>query len=410
MNRILYIWPHDFRWKNNVLGQRLVMLESLGVLDVLVRKSKWLPRNLDFNIRVSTFGLSAGINEYISIATFILSIIGVLSLKRLCRYINSSDVVYTNFEYSILIGIWAKEILGMKWVADFFDDPRRSYFNASMRNAPKLRVLGEKYLLGIYRYFLKRANLVICNSPDSERGLAPVLVKQFEVEEDIMITVPGGVHEQYITSCLNDPMLNQTASNLLKENGIEEQEYIYLVGHINSDVSGVSNVLKALGTLLQEGFHYHLVLAGFCKPRERIWLETVVEKMGLSRYVHYLGVVEQPLSYIFMKRAGLCICPYNTEGRDDYKTAYPIKLLEYLTVGAPTITIQTPITEQIVNDFGAGELMAASSESNIVRLIKAMNSKEFSRSQRVAPAVYRWMNINHTLRTALEKKVMAAGS
>jgi len=296
----------------------------------------------------------------------------------------------------------------MKWVADFFDDPRRGYFNAFLRKAPKLRVIGEKYLLGIYRYFLKRADLVICNSPDFERGLAPVLIRQFKVEKARMITVPGGVHEQYIESCLNDPKLNAIASSILKDRGIEKKRYIYLVGHINSDVSGVYNVLRALRILLQEGLPCHLVLAGFCKPKELIWLQTVVERMGLSGCVHYLGVVEQPLSYVFMKRAGCCVCPYNTEGRSDYMTAYPIKLLEYLTVGAPTITVQTPITEQIVKDFGSGELVPSSSEGNLVRLIKALHAKGFPGSQGVVPVAYRWMNINKTLRMALEKMVIEA--
>ena len=410
MKNIFYIWPHDFRWKNNVLGQRLIMLDSLGVLNVLVRNSKCLPNNLDLNINVYAYGISSRVNEYISMITYIIELIWILSFKRLCGYISRQDIVYTNFEYSILVGIWSKQVLGMKWVADFFDDPRRGYYNASMRKASKFRILCEKYLLRISRSFLKKADLVICNSPDTERGLAAILIGQFKVEEDKMITVPGGVHEQYIASCLNDPTLNQIASKVLKDNGIEEKNYIYLVGHINSDVSGVSDVLKALRVLLQEGFPYHLVLAGFCKPRERVWLETAVERMHLSGRVHYLGVVDQPLSYVFMKRAGFCICPYKTEGRDDYKTAYPIKLLEYLTVGAPTITIQTPITEQIVNDFGAGELMAVSSESNIVCLIKCLISSGSSGSQVIPPMAYRWININNTLRMSLEKYVMGGHS
>jgi glycosyltransferase involved in cell wall biosynthesis len=406
MKNIFYIWPHDFRWTNNVLGQRLIMLDSLGVLNVLVRNSKSPPLSLDMNISINKYGVNGHLNEYISIIIYLLLLICVLSFKRLCGYIKASDVVYTNFEYSILVGIWAKEILGMKWVADFFDDPRRGYFNASLRKAPRLRILSEKCLLEIYQFFLKKADLVICNSPDFQRGLAPILVKQFKVEENNMIAVPGGVHEEYIASCLNDPTLNAIASNLLNKNGIEEKKYIYLVGHINADVSGVSEVLKALRLLLQEGSPYHLVLAGFCKPRERVWLETTVARMKLSGYVHYLGVVEQPLSYVLMKRAGFCICPYKTEGRDDYKTAYPIKLLEYLTVGAPTITIQTPITEQIVKDFGAGELIPIASESHIVRLIESLIVRGFSGSRVIPPVSYRWLHINNTLRMALEQKVM----
>ncbi len=192
----------------------------------------------------------------------------------------------------------------------------------------------------------------------------------------------------------------------MEENGILGKKYIYLVGHINSDVSGVHNVLKALRTLLQEGMDYHLVLAGFCKSKERIWLETVVQTMALSDRVHYVGVVDQRVSYLLMKTADFCLCPYKTEGRDDYMTAYPIKLLEYLTVGASTITVQTPITEQIVNDFGSGELMPNSSEADLVRLIKAMNLKDRSGSQGIVPEAYRWMNINKALQTSLASMVL----
>jgi glycosyltransferase involved in cell wall biosynthesis len=410
MNNIFYIWPHDFNWKNNVLGQRLIMLDSLGVLNVLSRKSKRLPINLGINIKINTYGLNSRTNEYLSIITYIFSIICMLSLKRFFGYIKCSDIVYTNFEYSILVGVWAKSALGLKWVADFFDDPRRGYFNASMRRAPRARVAIEKALLEISRYFLKKADLVICNAPDHGRGLAPVLTKQFMAHRDKLITVPGGVHEQYIRCCLNDPVLNEKADKLLKENGVEENQYLYLVGHINSDVSGVLNVLRALSVLLLEGFDYHLVLAGFCKPKELIWLETTLERMRLVGRVHYLGVVEQPLSYVLMKRSGFCICPYNTEGRDDYKTAYPIKLLEYLTVGAPTITVQTPITEQIVNDFGFGQLIPDSSECYIASFIKSMSAGGCSMSPVVPPVEYRWVHINNTLRMSLGKRVMGAPS
>ncbi len=182
MSNIYYIWPHDFRWKNNVLGQRLIMLDSVGTLHVLARRSKWLPINLDFKTNITLYGISSRINEYISIVSYIVSVLCFLSFSRLLGYIRSSDVVYTNFEYSNIIGIWAKEILGMKWVADFFDDPRRGYFNASFRRAPRWRVFLERSLLVLYRGFLHKADLIICNAPDSERGLAPVLVKQFMVE------------------------------------------------------------------------------------------------------------------------------------------------------------------------------------------------------------------------------------
>lgn len=408
MSNIYYIWPHDFRWKNNVLGQRLIMLDSVGTLHVLARRSKWLPMNLDFKINITLYGISSKVNEYISILTYIMSVLCFLTFKRLLGYISSSDVVYTNFEYSNIIGIWAKEILGMKWVADFFDDPRRGYFNAYLRSAPRWRVFLERTLLVLYRGFLHKADLIICNSPDSEIGLAPVLVKQFMVEKEKLLAVSGGVHDEYIKSCLEDPLLKQAARTLMKENGILGENYIYLVGHINSDVSGVHNVLKALRTLLREGIDYHLLLAGFCKRKEQVWLETVVQAMALSDRVHYAGVVDQRVSYLLMKEAGLCICPYNTEGRDDYLTAYPIKLLEYLTVGAPTITVQTPITEQIVNDFGSGELMPSSSEADLVHLIKALNSKDGSGSQGNVPVSYRWVNINKTLQKSLASRVLEA--
>ena len=410
MSNIFYVWPHDFRWKNNVLGQRLIMLHSLGALTVLVRRSKWLPSNLDLDIKTRSCGVSAHFNEYISIVTYIISVICFLSFRRLFGYISSGDVVYTNFEYSNVIGIWAKEILGLKWVADFFDDPRRGYFNASLRKASKWRVLLERHLLKIYRYFLKKADLVICNSPSLESGLATVLINQFMIEEKNIIAVPGGVHEGYITHCLNDPDLNEIGYSVLREYGLKDKDYIYIVGHINSDVSGIYNVLKAIKILVDEGSLYHLVLAGFCKHKELIWLRSVVNRMDLSDHVHYLGVVDQPLSYVLMKNARICICPYNTNGRDDYKTAYPIKLLEYLTVGVPTITMQTPITEQIVKDFGAGELISTSSGFNIVCSIRSLDSKERSSGPQSPPLAYRWRHINNLLRSSLERRVIGVRS
>jgi glycosyltransferase involved in cell wall biosynthesis len=406
MNTIYYIWPHDFYWKNNVLGQRLIMLNPLGKLHVCARKSKRLPLNLGINVNISIYGLSSAANEHISLITYIFSIIINLTIKRLCGYITRSDIVYTNFEYSNIIGIWAKQVLRLKWVADFFDDPRKGYLNAILPRAPKWRVHLEKGLLRIYRCFLSKADLVICNSPDLQRGLAPVLLKQFMIDERKMVTVPAGVEQDYIAGCLKDPVLHQIACDLLQEKGIAEKGYIYIVGHFNSDVSGVDAVLKALRILLQEGFNYHLILAGFFKQKEQVWFESTVKARGLSHYVHYLGVVDQPLSYILMKKSGVCVCPYDTEGRDDFKVAYFIKLLEYLTTGASTISIKTPITCEIVNDFGAGELFSNACEGDIVDSLRGLKTKKVSLNSVKVPDKYKWSNINSILRDTMCRQVI----
>ena len=58
-NEIYYIWPHDFRWRNNVLSQRIIMLSSLGSVKVIHRKGKRLPVNLNCNYELVTLGIDS---------------------------------------------------------------------------------------------------------------------------------------------------------------------------------------------------------------------------------------------------------------------------------------------------------------------------------------------------------------
>ena len=106
-----------------------------------------------------------------------------------------------------------------------------------------------------------------------------------------------------------------------------------------------------------------------------------------------------------MKNACVCVCTYNTVGREDYETAYPLKLLEYLTVGAPTITVETPVTKQIVNDFGTGVLISSASELEMTRSIKSLMTSGYGVSSAPVPAAYKWSIINNRLRSVLSKVI-----
>lgn len=381
------------------------MLNPMGRLMVPIRRGKRVPQNLDIPIENRRVGLNARINEYLSIASYFFHIILELSFKRLLGLLTDQDVIYTNFEYSGLVGLWGKEVLGMKWIADFFDDPRRGYLNAVSREASPWRVRVEKAVLSLYRRYLKDADLVVCNAPDRESGLAAVLRQRFRVPVERLVTVPGGVSPDYIEKCLSNPALMREVEAVLQERGLQNADYLYLVGYINSSVSGVRDLLRALKALHAEGIFCHLVLAGVCKPRELAWLRTSVRALNLESHVHYLGEVDQRLSYLLIRRAISCVCPYNINGREDYQTAYPIKLLEYLAIGAPTVTVETPVTRRIVTDFGRGELVPAGLEQALARAIKAIAGPGVKSQAKGAPAQYHWDLINKTLQREISRVV-----
>jgi glycosyltransferase involved in cell wall biosynthesis len=383
------------------------MLQPMGKLKVLIRRHKRAPQNLNIDLDTDYVGLDSRINEYLSIASYLLLILAQISMKRVLGLVSTNDIIYTNFEYSGLVGLWGKRVLGMQWVADFFDDPRRGYLNASTRLAPRWRVALEEGFLRLYRRFLRCADLVVCNAYDQDQGLAALLVREFAVGRDRLVTVPAGVCEEYIASCLSDASVEEKALELMRENNLDGKDYLYLVGSINSDISGVGSLLGALGRLHAEGLDLHLVLAGLCKPLERVWLAASIEKMNLNPHVHYLGEIDQRLSYSFMRKARACICAYDVRGRQDYETAYPIKLLEYLTVGAPTVTVETSVTRQLVKEFGSGELVPAASEKAMASAIKSVVTHPSGGVSVKVPARYRWDHINKTLQAHLFRVINA---
>jgi len=404
-NEIYYIWPHDFRWRNNVLGQRIIMLSSLGSVKIIHRKGKRLPVNLNCNYELVSLGIDSKYSDYLSLLTYIAGCIYYLSSKKIFSKINKNTVIYTNFEYSIIVGIYSKKVLSMRWIADFFDDPHRNFLNVFHRGASKWRCMIEKSLLKIYKHFLIKADLVICNSPNLKIALGHDLLKAFNLDKTKMVAVPSGVCLEYLSTCIQDTSLNNAVSLMLKQKNVWNK-YIYFVGHLNRYTSGIYELLNAVELLKKRNINYHVILAGICKRKEKEWLNRLLNELNLQSTVNYIGIVDQRLSYMLMKRSAICICPYQTENRSDYETAYPIKLLEFLAIGVPTIAVETTVTRKIINDFGYGVLLPKCSVSNIVSGIELIANYDQSKKTEVrVPDTYRWENINRKLQKSIKKKL-----
>lgn len=380
------------------------MLSTLGMLKIIHRKGKRPPSDLNCNYEIITLGIDSKHNDLLSLLSYILSCICYFTLKRIVGEINKNTIVYTNFEYSIIVGIWSRTILRLRWIADFFDDPHRTFLNALYKGVSKLRYTIEHYLLKLYKQVLSRADVVICNSPNLRVGLGAILLKDFNLDKRKLIPVSSGVCVDYILSCTQDTDLNNSVSKILKDNKVSMQ-YIYIVGHFNRYTSGVYELLKAVEILREENMKFHVVLAGICKKEEKIWLDGVLSKLNLQTIVSYIGIVDQPLSYVLMKKAAICMCLYQTEQRPDYETAYPIKLLEYLTIGIPTISVSTTITKEIIKKFGYGVLIPKCSVTDIVSGVKAISKYERKKTAPCIPETYQWKNINRGLRASIQNRL-----
>jgi glycosyltransferase involved in cell wall biosynthesis len=124
--------------------------------------------------------------------------------------------------------------------------------------------------------------------------------------------------------------------------------------------NGVEYLLKAMKLVLEE-VECSLTIAG--DGPERMRMEKLSEKLGISEKVHFLGLVPHQDIPRHLARADLAVIPSIVE-------ASSLFLLEAMAMGKPVIASRVGDIPQILN--GAGTLVEPMDERSLAREIVAV--------------------------------------
>ncbi|HUP14465.1 MAG TPA: glycosyltransferase family 4 protein, partial [Acidimicrobiia bacterium] len=199
-----------------------------------------------------------------------------------------------------LLGMVVARLHGVPFVFDVYDN-YEAFASA--------RIPGMKW---IFRFVVRRANLVLCVSTALARKLRPLT--------DRTLVIGNGV----------DPTVfyarDRRAARETLGIGADEKVVIY-VGGI-TDTRGVRELIDAIGLLVGDGIAIRLLIVG----RNQSSFD-----LG-EPWVDYRGVVPHDRVPVYLSAADIAVLPYLPDEWGTY--THPTKLAEYMACGVPVVATE----------------------------------------------------------------------
>lgn len=279
------------------------------------------------------------------------------------------DVVYTNPDISLLVGFFAKLLLGrrIKWVIDLYDEPLPGEVGK------RISFRYVKYL--IYRFFLfrlyalKNINLGLTIGKDTNGGLPLILINEYAISRDKLLILPNGTDLNLFRALDRNKFFRPEPFRIL------------FVGEMKPDV-GLYDLLQAYSYVLKWRADVDLVLVGPSNDEEREKLETEISRFGLGAKVNYLGEVPSEELPDIYSRCDIGIYPFRKRRALD--CVFPLKVYEYLAMGMPVVATRLYGVSQIVRDHVNGLLVAPEEPLELAEAIHELvsNRKLYNRLQK----------------------------
>jgi len=358
---------------NRALYQRLKMFS--GYYDVHVIAKDTLP--LYFLNRISSF------EKFETKGYFKLFIIPFILLKIFYYKRNFGiKVIYTSrAPLSILIGFIAKNMLGMIWIHDLYDHPK-------LEVTLNITNLLTKYLALLSTKLVKYSNIFILDMHESILKALPF------IEKNKIIKTTNGVDLELLQEkCFRD-----------KEDDFRTREVlITYVGLINKE-RGIEVIIDSLSILEKMGIKAKLSLIGRVVDSNLNLNSLIENNENQSRFtsIEYLGEIKhsEVIEHLVRQDIGLVILDTQI---DNYVSAYPNKLFEYLACGLITIASETKAIQEILVDGFNGFLIKEMSVEHLSKKFEQIIDMENNKLEKIrnnainTSQKYDWQKINQRL-------------
>lgn len=270
------------------------------------------------------------------------------SIKLLKNYLTENHVdaiVTTGPPHSMhLIGLKLKELLGVKWIADFRDP----WTDIDYFDELKLTNWAKRQHEQLEKKVIGNADLVVCVSSSNKQklldkadGNIKIITNGFDPDDDT--GVPLKLDKKFSLAHIGTFMANRNPDVLwevLQDLARENHEF-------------------------QEDFE--LVLVG---KVDAVILDAIA-KCGLKKYVKSMGSVSHEKAVVFQKKSQLLLITVNKSG--DSKGMVTGKIFEYLMSGRPILAIgpEDGDLANILKETNTGVISTFNNKSDLKKNIEA---------------------------------------
>lgn len=128
---------------------------------------------------------------------------------------------------------------------------------------------------------------------------------------------------------------------------------------------GIDQLLGAFSQALKERDDLRLIVVGSAREYSTSHLKNQTVRLGVAGRVHFLGRLEHHQIPRVLVDSDVAVAPYPEA---DFGFS-PLKILEYMACGVPTIVSDTPSTREIVNDGVNGLLVKAGDTHELAKAL-----------------------------------------
>ncbi|HEY3189293.1 MAG TPA: glycosyltransferase family 4 protein [Solirubrobacteraceae bacterium] len=282
-------------------------------------------------------------------------------------------LIHAHLHEGALIGLPIARALGVPLVFDFQGSLTSEMLDHEFidRDSPFFRPL---------RWLERRINRFADVILTSSHAAAALLVEQFGVPRERVHPVPDAVDAERFAPRWSYP--EDERARLRHQLGVPIDARLVVYLGLLAEYQGSGHLLRAAARLCARRPDVHFLLMGY--PGQRRYQEHA-ELLGIADRVTFTGRVPYEQAPAHLALGDVAVSPKlsETEGNG--------KLLNYMAVGLPTVTFDTPIGREILGPLGRRAALGddAALADEIERLLDAPERESIARALR-ARAVERF--------------------
>lgn len=244
------------------------------------------------------------------------------------------EIVHSHLHEGALIGLPVQRVGRIPLVFDFQGSLTREMIDHRFLSRTSVFF---PLLDRLERIINRQADAIITSS----RNAADVLVREFGCSAAKVYTVRDSVDTERFRP--RSAVAPERLAALRADLGLPTDRPIVVYLGLLAPYQGTAHLLEAAAELVRRGRPVFFLIMGY-PGQERY--EAQARELGLADHVRFTGRIPYDAAAEYLALGDLAVSPKisETEGNG--------KLLNYLAVGLPTVTFDTPVAREILGDLG----------------------------------------------------------